>query len=1060
MKQVFSCKASGFQRQYWILNQLFPESSAYNVISCFKICGIIDLIALDQSLIKLINRHDIFRMSFCLSDNDLIINIVDSKSEEILNLTYVQCDSSSNDILSIITEEVRKPFHLENEKPFRIKLFCTHPDVFYFTITFHHIICDLRTKDIISNELCLLYNNYRDVNFKLNPINISPYYSYCEEFDKWKNSQQYYKMIEYWRSEINKIELLNIPTDYQRQSIPKHIGDVFRINFNAEESSSIHNYATTMNVTPFIVLLASYYLILQRYSSNNTICIGVPLTNRRLEKYSDTAGCFVNILPIIIDFTTIITFKDLVHEVRNKLLLAHRNQEIPFETISNLRNGNKSLEINPIFQAGYTFEHPMNLNLKDTDSQNILISSGGSQVDLFFIFWFHNNEIFGKIEYDSDLFDKNSIEKISSNFKYTTLNLVTGTSIALNNFNIIEKEQLIEITEKWNNTAQEMEYFPNTCEMIFAAAKANKDRIAIKFKETCIRYGQLLELSNVISLKLRDLGLKKGEPVGIFLSRTHWIPISILGIWEVKCSYVPLDPKYPLDRIEYAIEDSGIRFIITDTSLKSILDDNKLGFLCIDDMDNSQFTDLIQSQTVPEETAYIIYTSGSTGKPKGVAISHRSLINFLQSMSIKPGINSNDILIAITTVSFDISLLELFLPLTCGAQVIIAETEMTNNCETLSNFIETNNCTILQATPSTWKLLISVDWKPHRKFRALCGGEAMPYTLMKELLKRCDELWNMYGPTETTIWSSCHRCLSNDEDILIGKPIENTYLYILDSSFKPVPVGVWGELFIGGSGVSSGYINMQELTREKFIINPFKLNKDEYIYRTGDFCRFRNDGSVEYGWREDNQVKINGHRIELDDIDNAITKYGGIRESVTIIILDSSNESILVSYIVPLVNVSINSIDLKDYLRTKIPSFMIPSYIVMMNSLPRTPNGKIDKAILPNYLSNINNLESDKDIKLENKVIGLITELWKAVLGHSNFCITDNFFDAGGTSLKIMTLKNLLKDNIGIDIPVSQLFQYPTIQSLSSSIEGKSITKPIDFLQRRAKRQKFLYKQR
>jgi len=1029
MKEMTICKASDVQRQFWILNQLFPDSSAYNLNLCYKIKGSIDLEILEKSFHEIFKRHDIFRSGFYSLNNELYLQIRQEVYGKIIECISLESKKySEEETPQDVVAELRKPFHLEDETPVRVKLYCLQNDLFYLTITMHHIISDLRTKDILIEELNRFYNSFLLSDNPVEMPTVKTYMSFCTQMEEYLLKEQS-RMIQYWKNEVEKTEPLNFPLDKTRSSPSQHAGDTIPILFNRDETCLIDSFAKESDVTGFVVLLASYAALLHKYSSAINVCIGVPLTNRRIDGFENTAGCFVNVLPIIVEFTHGVSFVELVRTIRKKLLFAHRNQELPFETIAQLYKGSKDTEINPVFQTGYTFGHPVLLNLNNVTVEQKLIPNDNAQLDMFATFWYENGVIHGWLEYDADLFEQDTITRFISNYKHATLAMIKNSTSLIDDVTCIDPSQVLEITGRWNETTQHLSEFNNAQEMIYSIAERIKERTAIRFNDIFLNYGELIDFSNAVFERLSKCGLREGEPVGIFLNRNQWIIISILGIWKAKCCYVPLDPNFPQSRIEYSMNNSGVRFIITESALKNAITNDSYGIICVDKSDFDRSPCINFMGKTPSETAYVMYTSGSTGNPKGVVIPHSALVNFLQSMAINPGIKSEDILVAVTTISFDISILELFLPLICGAQVVIADTDVVRDGKRLSNLIEQVRGTILQATPVTWKLLIESGWKPQRRFKALCGGEAMPYAIMQNLLERCDELWNMYGPTETTVWSACHKCSSEDELVLLGKPIANTEIYILDEKFKVVPVGVWGELFIGGAGLATEYLNLPEMTKKKIILHPFKPDSKEYLYRTGDFCRFRNDGNIEYGWRIDNQVKIRGHRIELGEIEAVLRKYPDISD-VAVAVKGQQEQARIIAYIVITTNEMPNNEVLRSFVRLTLPDYMCPAQFIKLDKIPLTPNGKVDKKSLPDPGTHRPVLDR-KFVAPSTKYEQLLTDIWKEVLNIDEIGIQDNFFDIGGNSMSIFTVNQKISEKLHSNIPLTRLFQFPTIETLS-----------------------------
>ena len=524
--------------------------------------------------------------------------------------------------------------------------------------------------------------------------------------------------------------------------------------------------------------------------------------------------------------------------------------------------------------------------------------------------------------------------------------------------------------------------------------------------------------------------------VGIYLERSLDMVVSMLAIHKAGGAYLPLDPEYPTDRIEFMLEDAQASIILTQTTLANRLTQPGLKPIYLD-RDWTKISTLgyenISGPSQPDHLAYVIYTSGSTGKPKGVQISHGALLNFLCSMAKTPGMADSDCLLAVTTLSFDIAALELLLPLTVGGQVEIASREMALDGYGLAECIEQSGITIMQATPATWRMLLETNWRGNSHLKILCGGEAMTGELASQLLDRCDELWNMYGPTETTVWSTCEQITADSDWISIGRPIANTQIYILDGQLQPVPVGVTGELYIGGMGLSSGYLNRPELTAEKFIDHPFI--EGEMIYRTGDLARYRSDGRIEHLGRLDHQVKLRGFRIELGEIEAALSRDVHVSQSVVIIREDTPGDKRLVAYVVP-ASEPISTDLIRQNLSTHLPSYMVPSSFVVMDQLPLTPNGKMDRKALP--VPDRSDFDISNVIAPRNTMESQLKDIWEEVLQLNPIGMRDNFFEIGGHSLLAVQLFEKVQQVTGQRLPLATLFQTPTIEQLADLLQQQS----------------------
>ena len=508
--------------------------------------------------------------------------------------------------------------------------------------------------------------------------------------------------------------------------------------------------------------------------------------------------------------------------------------------------------------------------------------------------------------------------------------------------------------------------------------------------------------------------------------------VGLLGIMKAGGAYVPLDPSFPKDRLAFMAADAQIPILVTQQRLVQELPEHQAQVVCVDALDLAQSTLPHLSESSASALAYVLYTSGSTGQPKGVQISHRALANFLCSMRREPGLREEDVFLAITTLSFDIAGLEIFLPLITGARVVIAPRDVTLDGPLLAKLIASCDATVMQATPATWRMLIDSGWQGDGSLKILCGGEAFGSDLAERLLERGGELWNMYGPTETTIWSTTER-LSPGQIITIGRPIANTQVYILDGNAQPVPAGVAGELFIGGNGVAMGYLNRPELTRERFVSNPFDLKEKDVLYRTGDLARFRADGRIEFLGRGDNQVKIRGFRIELGEIESSLSRTDGVARSVVVAREDTPGDKRLVAYVVPKVSSSAPSVAaLRAALRFNLPEYMVPSAFVFLEALPLTPNGKVDRKALPqpDHSSDATWSYEAPRGAIEEQLAGIVA----SILNVPRVGRDESFFDLGGHSILAVTLFNEIDRVFGKRLPLATLFRSPTIGGLAAAL--------------------------
>jgi amino acid adenylation domain-containing protein len=592
---------------------------------------------------------------------------------------------------------------------------------------------------------------------------------------------------------------------------------------------------------------------------------------------------------------------------------------------------------------------------------------------------------------------------------------------------------------QWNDT--QTDYPKDRCvhQLFEEQVDRTPDAAAVVFENQQLTYRELNTRANWLAHRLLKLDVGPEALVGICIERSPDMVAGLLGILKAGGAYVPLDPQYPLDRLSLMLQDSGLKVLITQGSLRPKLSEYKGQLVCLDlDTIGQESAENCAGKVKPENLAYVIYTSGSTGKPKGVQICHRSLVNFLISMQSRPGLTSEDTLLAVTTVSFDIAALELYLPLTVGACVVLVSRETAADGYQLRETLERTAPTVMQATPATWRLLVEAGWEGSKDIKVLCGGEAMPRDLARELLKRASAVWNMYGPTETTVWSTTSQITSSDGPITVGRPIANTEIYVLDSHLEPVPVGAPGELYIGGDGVARGYLHRPDLTAEKFIPNPFgEQESGARLYRTGDLARYRANGEIECLGRIDYQVKLRGFRIELGEIESVLDQHPAVRQNVVVVREDVPGDKRLVAYVAAVKGHSLTADMLRAVLKQKLPDYMLPSRFVFLEALPLTPNGKVDRRALP-APQDLELAKQKEYVAAEDAVESRLLKIWESVLSIRSLGVKQNFFELGGHSLLVAKLLSQIKREFRTQLSMAAIFQAPTVEQQAFMLRNRN----------------------
>lgn len=1027
--------ASKFQEQFWLLNRLAKESPAYNIATAIKTDKKPNAAILEECINILINRHSSLRASFNFDEEKLWQHIAPEASANI-RITQIDHSASVPDELSDdIIQVIEQPFDLSTAPLIRVHLF-NYTNGSILSIVFHHIVIDLHSKDVFSDELSQLYNaKIKNHDIKLESTG-KQYIDFSEHHNNWLSSGDSSSAIAKWNKELEGSNiLLELPNDYSRPQFSTLSGKRKLFSIDNKTTSDVHEYALHNSSYSFVILLTAYAIMLNRISKQNKIIIGVPLTNRRNSSFTNTIGCFVNVVPLVVDFEDNYCGNDIRKQIRQKLLLAHRKQEVPFLSLLKNLEGKRDTSFNPFFQTGFTFEHPMKLDLHDLKCTTLPIEKKGSQLDIFFTMWEDAGQFKGYIEYADTLFSENTIERFEDYFTQTIGELIYKEQ-KVNNFSLLsEKDKLQQIA--FNNTEAAIK---NTFihDFVENQISIQKDKTALIFDSKERSYDELNTKANQLANYLIKNDLQQNQTVGICLQRSDALIISILAVLKAGATYLPLDPSFPHDRLSYMLKDSGAAILITEPTLENSFSNIDAKQVVIDNIDNFVEQESVEKPVITinsDSIAYIIYTSGSTGKPKGVKVHHKAAVNFIESMASKPGFTNNDVLLAVTTLSFDISVLEIFLPLCCGGSIVLAKKADTINGKQLINLIHTHGVTVLQATPATWNILLFSGWEGNSELKALCGGEAIPISLVQQLLPKVGELWNMYGPTETTVWSTCHQITENKPPVLIGKPINNTTIYILSPEGKQLPIGLTGEVCIGGDGVSKGYHNRQDLTNEMFIRGPL----GDTIYRTGDLGKFRPDGNIELYGRIDNQIKLRGFRIEPSEIETLLCKIDGVNEAVVKVQKFSELDERLIAFVNADENTEQTSEQLSQLLKKDLPDYMIPSNYEILNKFPRTPNGKIDKKSLIYTIpeaTEINSASGSIDLP-EQEIEKEILKIWIDALKVSSIGVNDNFFDIGGNSINLIQVSTAINKFLGKEINIMHYFEHSTIKSFSAFVSDK-----------------------
>ena len=1040
------------------MGQRFPERGLYNVSAAWRLPRGISLTALRRAAERLSARHPAWRATFSEREGTPVQTVHEYLLPDFREIHVA--DTLGADFKGRLDREAARPFDFEQGPLARWVLFFSERYDPVLLLIVHHTIVDGWSISTLLPELGELYRIETDGLAADPPLPARSHAQFIQEQSDWLESAVGARQKAYWKERLSgNIPLLDLPTDHPRRADPSFDSDCILFPIPPDLREKARKLARDAGVRPLAVWLSVWFVLLHRLSGQEILVSKIPVAGRETA-YNGVLGFFINILPIHIHYAGQETFQAFLRQIADTLesALAHRDwpfqrmtQDVDRDTLSALSQNTFSWQnynnlgerdtplvtafedVGDIWHVGGMEWELVRLPQQrdETDIQIQLINLPGNQ--------------YGALQYSSDLFDRSTIERWIGHFLQLLRGIVANPETPMAELSLLTEMERNRILLEWNDTATSYPQDKCVHELFQEQAANTPDAVAVIFEKEEIGYGELNARANRLAHRLRALGVGQEVLVGLFVERSVSMIVGLLAILKAGGAYAPLDPEYPADRLAFMAEDAGLAVLLCHAATRDrapecarILDmDAEAAAIAEGSPDNPGRV------VEPDNLAYVIYTSGSTGRPKGVCIEHGNVSNFLHGMGRKPGFSNGDILLAVTTLSFDISVLEIFLPLVFGGRLVVASRSDAQDGRALARLIDKYHVTFLQAAPATWRLLEVEGWKHCSFLTALCGGEALPDDLANALSLNVSILWNMYGPTETTVWSLTKR-IHPGESISIGRPIPNTRIYILDPKQQPLPIGIPGELHIGGAGVARGYLDRPDLTAERFISDPFSNDPDARLYRTEDLCRWLPDGNIAYLGRMDTQVKIRGFRIECGEVENALLADDSVREAVVDARGEGGNKR-LVAWIVAADGYAALQVGLRAYLRAMLrehlPDWMLPSVFLFMDALPLAPSGKIDRRALPDPDSNEFRTRS-KYTPARNATQETLCAIFADALGAKQISIHDDFFQLGGHSLLATRVVSRIRERLRIELPLRALFQHATPAGLAATIEADEKWQP------------------
>ena len=1031
------------QQQIWLLSQIAPDRPTYNESVTIRLTGPLDVAALERSFGEVIRRHEVWRTTFATVDGQPVQVIHDPPcvSLPISDLSELPAADREAEALRLATADACLPFNLTRGPLLRPRLIRLHDTEHWLALTVHHTVFDVVSiYQVLVSELSALYVAFTAGEPSPLPEPIIQYADYAHWQRRAVGDDMLARHLPYWRGLLADAPMLQLPTDHPRPAAQTFRGAVQRFALSKTLTDALKELSHREGVTLYMTLLAALLTLLHRYAGQDDIVIGTLIGSRDQPETEHLIGFFLNTLALRADLSGDPTFRELLVRVRAATLDGQAHRAVPFELVVRDLHPRRNLTQNPLFGVMFTLEPPLPPTGGPWSVGPLAIDTGTAKFDLSVELDDRAEGIIGRFQYSTDLFEAHTIARMMGHYRTLLGAVAAEPGRRLSDLPLLTDDERQQMLVAWNATDAAYPRDRTLPELFAEQVARTPDAIAAVFGGERLTYRALDQRANQLAHHLRARGVGTEVLVGICVDRSIEMLVGLLAILKAGGAYVPLDPAYPAERLAFMLADARARVLVTEKGHIAKLPARDAAVVCLDrdqEAIAAQPTHPPCPTATPENLAYVIYTSGSTGTPKGVMIPHRALTNFLWCMRARLGITDDDVMIGSTSLSFDIAGLELSLPLLVGARVVIVPRDITTHGRRFAALIESGGATIMQATPTTWRALLDAGWRGSARLHILCGGEALPQDLARQLLRAGRRLTNLYGPTETTIWSTLHDVTDADTPIPLGRPIANTQIFILDDARRPVPVGVPGELYIGGDGLARGYLRRSDLTDQRFIPVTLDGERETRLYATGDRARYQPDGTIAFLGRTDSQVKVRGVRVELGEIEALLERYPGVRQAAAMAREDAAGNTALVAYIVPARDPAPTTGALRRALGAHLPDALIPSTFVTLDALPVTPNGKLDRRRLPAPAADV--AVRDVPFVAPTSLIQLqLAQLFEEVLAVRPVGITDDFFDLGGHSLLAARLVDRITDVCGQALPLATLFAGATIEHLETALLARA----------------------
>ncbi len=1030
------------QQRLWFLDQMEADSSPYDEMLAMRLTGELNQEALEQSFKELINRHEILRTTFSVQDEQTIQKIV---SEATFTLQQIDLGTEAGkqkerEVMRAVSEE---SFDLSSGPLLKAVLVKEGKEEHVLLLKIHHIIFDRWSAGILFREISMLYNSF--LKGGLSPLKELPvqYADFSVWQREWMSGETLEKQLTYWMEELKGMNTLELPVDHPRPKVQTFRGGSHQFKLSGELVESLKGLSRNEGVTLFMTLLAAFQCLLHRYTGQDDIVVGSPISNRNYVELEGLIGLFVNTLVMRTDTSGNPVFRELLQKVKKKLLGAYEHQDLPFEKLVEAIKPERDLSRTPLFQVTFALQNvPYSTpELSGLTLEHIDIEYTRVKFDLEVYLDELEDGVQVLFVYNTDLFEPATIERLSQHYRVMLEGIVSDPERTLSELPMLTELEQHQLLVEWNDTGKDYPADKSVHQLFEEQVERTPDAVALICGNRNLSYGELNRRANQVAHYLMVLGVRSGTMVSICMERSIEMVVGILGILKTGAAYVPLDPSYPAERLFFMMEDCRTPMLLTQKSVLNSLPENRTRIICLDDdweIMSEQSTENIKSNVVPDDLAYVMYTSGSTGKPKGVEVPHRGITRLVTGQDYLR-FDAGQRFLLLAPISFDASTFELWGALLHGALCVVY-TERYPSVALLGDIIKQHSISTLWLTSSYFNTIIDEAPKILAPVKQLItGGESLSATHIQKAMEILPHVYlvNGYGPTESTTFTCCYDISGSLKlpvlSIPIGKPISNTRVYLLDKHMRPVPVGVYGEIYIGGDGLALGYHNRPELTAEKFVANPFSDKSRARLYRTGDLARYLPDGNIDFSGRIDHQLKVRGFRIEPGEIEAVLGQHDGVGEAIVIAREDHPGDKRLIAFVVPNEMSGITTKQLRSDLKERLPDYMVPSFFVMLDSLPMTTSGKVDRKALPEPGLERTDLE-EQFVAPRNELEKQLVRVWEKVLGIEQVGIRDNFFDLGGHSLLTVKLIAEVKKATGKDLTVIAVFKAPTIEQMAGAI--------------------------